>query len=68
MEKNNKVFIDKPITKISIDQTVPYSRHPFRVKNDESLRLLADDIRRNGLLHPIIVRQIVLYSTADKSK
>lgn len=58
MDKNNKIFIDKPITKISIDQTVPYSRHPFRVKNDESLRLLADDIRRNGLLHPIIVRQI----------
>lgn len=58
MITKNNIFIDKPITKILIDQTVPYSRHPFRVKSDESLRLLADDIRRNGLLHPIIVRQI----------
>lgn len=58
MDRKNIVFIDKPITKISINQTVPYSHHPFRVNNDETLRLLADDIRRNGLIHPIIVRQI----------
>ena len=49
-----------PIVKINLADTVPYSKHPFKVCEDDGLRSLAADIEENGLLHPIIVRRISL--------
>lgn len=47
---------DQPIEKIKLEETVPYSKHPFRVPEDDALKALAKDIKENGLLEPIIVR------------
>ena len=49
---------DYPIKKIKIADTLPYSKYPFRVDNDDALKLLAEDIKENGLLQPIVVRAL----------
>lgn len=49
-----------PVTMISIDKTVPYKHHPFKLCNDSRLETLAKDIKEKGLLNPIIVRKISL--------
>lgn len=53
-----KRFEDIPITKVKIENTVPYSKHPFRVVENKQLEKLAEDIKENGLINPIIVRRI----------
>jgi len=50
------------VTLLPIVQLREKSNHPFKVTEDDKLRTLAESIRENGLLHPIIVRAI-----ADKS-
>jgi len=50
------------VTLLPIAQLREKSNHPFKVTEDDKLRTLAESIRENGLLHPIIVRAI-----ADKS-
>ena len=50
------------VTLLPIVQLREKSNHPFKVTEDDKLRTLAESIRENGLLHPIIVR-----STSDKS-
>ncbi|MCI8521413.1 MAG: ParB N-terminal domain-containing protein [Clostridia bacterium] len=47
-----------PITRIKISDTEVYSKHPFRVVHNKALEMLAEDIKENGLLEPIIVRVI----------
>lgn len=44
------------IKKINIEDIVPFKNHPFKVFDDESLNDLAQSIKENGLLNPIIVR------------
>ena len=50
------------VTLLPIAQLREKSNHPFKVAEDDKLRSLAESIRENGLLHPIIVR-----ATSDKS-
>lgn len=47
---------DQPIEKIKLEETVSYSKHPFRVLENAALKALAKDIKEHGLLEPIIVR------------
>ncbi|MBQ2708579.1 MAG: ParB/RepB/Spo0J family partition protein, partial [Clostridia bacterium] len=47
---------------LPIAQLREKSNHPFKVMEDDRLHTLAESIRENGLLHPIIVR-----ATSDKS-
>lgn len=44
-------------TKISIFEIDSFTNHPFKVNNDDSLLELAESIKQNGLLNPIIVRR-----------
>ena len=50
------------VTLLPISQLREKSNHPFKVTEDDKLCALAESIRENGLLHPIIVR-----ATSDKS-
>lgn len=43
--------------KIKIHDIDPFKNHPFQVNNDDSLKELAQSIKDNGLLHPLIVRK-----------
>lgn len=44
------------IVKIKISQIDDFENHPFLVNDDDSLKKLAQSIKENGLLNPIIVR------------
>lgn len=44
------------IVKIKISQIDDFENHPFLVNDDDSLKELAQSIKENGLLNPIIVR------------
>src|SRR2546425_12266562 len=43
---------------VAIHEIVPNPEHPRRHFDDEALGLLADSIRRHGLLQPLVVRRI----------
>lgn len=43
---------------ISINLLRPYSKHPFKVPDDENLEALADSIKCEGLQQPIIIRPV----------
>ena len=45
------------IVRIKISQIDDFKDHPFLVNDDDSLKQLAQSIKENGLLNPIIVRQ-----------
>ena len=42
---------------IRIKDIDPFNNHPFKVIEDESLKTLAESIKENGLLNPVIVRK-----------
>lgn len=62
----NKIFEDLdeydeenyPIEIVEIERLLPYKKNPFRINKDKELELLAEDIKKQGLLHPIVVRTI----------
>lgn len=45
------------LIKIKIKDIDPFKNHPFLVNNDDSLKELAQSIKENGLLNPLIVRK-----------
>lgn len=45
------------IVKINIKNIDSFNNHPFLVKIDDSLYELADSIKENGLLNPLVVRK-----------
>ena len=49
-------MIMEGIVKIKINQIDDFENHPFLVNDDDSLKELAQSIKENGLLNPIIVR------------
>lgn len=51
-------FEQTPIVKIKLSDTEPYSNHPFKVEDNKKIEMLAEDIKENGLLNPILVRVI----------
>jgi len=46
------------IKKIMMEDIKPFKNHPFKVERNEELVELAESIRTNGLINPIIVRPI----------
>ncbi len=46
------------VQELPIDRLIPYENQPFRPYPQEKLIALAEDIRDNGVLSPILVRQI----------
>ena len=57
-EELERKIAAQPIVRIKIADTFPYSKHPFRVVKNKALEMLAKDIKKNGLLNPIVVRVI----------
>ncbi len=49
---------------ISIGKLHPFENHPYKVQDNEEMELLAESIRQNGLLAPILVRP--LENTTDE--
>ena len=48
----------------SIEKLHPFENHPYKVQDNEEMGLLAESIRQNGLLAPILVRP--LENTTDE--
>jgi ParB family chromosome partitioning protein len=46
------------IEKIDINKLNEFKNHPFQVKDDEKMEQLAKSIKENGVLNPIIVREL----------
>ena len=45
-------------THLPIESLVPFERHPYQVKEDESMEALSESIRQYGVLTPILVRPL----------
>ena len=46
------------VEKINLSKIQEFKNHPFKVKDDEQMESLVESIKENGVLNPIIVRQI----------
>ncbi|MCI5786332.1 MAG: ParB/RepB/Spo0J family partition protein [Helicobacter trogontum] len=55
--EKNYTDLDDSMQMIKCDQIIPNPMQPRQIFNDESLRELANSIKENGLLQPIVVRQ-----------
>ena len=60
LENDMEPKISYEVTSIPIDILVLFSNHPFKVVDDEALKMLTDDIAANGLINPIVVRKKVM--------
>ena len=49
---------------ISIEKLHPFENHPYKVQDNEEMEALAESIRQNGVVSPIIVRP--LENTTDE--
>lgn len=47
------------IKEVNISQLNENANHPFKVSDDKKLQILADSIRKDGLMHPIIIRLLL---------
>ena len=43
---------------IPIEKLHPFENHPYKVQDNEEMELLAESIRQNGLLAPVLVRPL----------
>ena len=61
-ESNMRLFgtadIKNDIKKIDINLLVPFENQPFRPYSSDKLRELAEDIKINGILSPVIVKPV----------
>lgn len=48
--------MQETIKHINIDLLIPFENHPFKIRNGIEKEELAESIKENGLLQPIIVR------------
>ncbi len=48
----------KKAANIQLAKLHPFEGHPYRVEDDESMAVLADSIREQGILSPLIVRPL----------
>ena len=53
MNERNREAIRLPI-----DQLYPFVRHPYQVRDDAEMEELAQSVRENGILSPVIVRPL----------
>lgn len=54
MDANN----NKQITEIPISKLRPFEGHPYKVEDNEEMEVLAESIRNNGIMTPLIIRPI----------
>ena len=45
-------------TEIEISRIQPFRNHPFYVRDDEQMDSLVESIKTNGILTPVLVREI----------
>ena len=43
---------------ISIEKLHPFENHPYKVQDNEEMERLAESIKQNGVVSPIIVRPL----------
>ena len=46
------------ITSVELKKLIPFKDHPFRVRDDEQMRMLTESVRSVGVLVPAIVRPL----------
>lgn len=49
---------ETPIKELNIDSLVPFKNHPFRVNDDEEMQKLVESIQAEGVINPILVRNM----------
>lgn len=54
---NDSSNIVEKIEEIEISKIKDFPNHPFKVEDDEKMKLLMDSIEKQGILYPAIVRQ-----------
>ncbi len=54
---NNSSNIVERIEEIEISKIKDFPNHPFKVEDDEKMKILMDSIQKQGVLYPAIVRQ-----------
>ncbi len=46
-----------PVVELKVHEIEAFPRHPFKVKDDEDMKMLVENIKEYGVLHPVIVRE-----------
>ena len=49
---------DTKLENVSIDLLHPFSRHPYKVRDDEAMRDMAESVKQYGVLSPAIARPL----------
>ena len=49
---------NREAVRLPIDQLYPFARHPYQVRDDTEMEELAQSVRENGILSPVIVRPL----------
>ncbi|MBO4678230.1 MAG: ParB/RepB/Spo0J family partition protein, partial [Lachnospiraceae bacterium] len=55
-ERAEKEATVEHVQQLDISKLVPFSGHPFKVRDDEEMEKTVDSIRQFGVLNPVIVR------------
>jgi len=48
--------VQEQVISIPLDKLIPFEKHPFRVTEDADFQKLADSIKENGVLMPVVAR------------
>ena len=61
MTEQRKSFIpdeNETIIQMEIERLKTFKDHPFKVENDDEMKLLKESIEKYGILNPLIVRPL----------
>ena len=56
--KDDTGTLDTKLEYVSIDLLRPFSRHPYKVRDDEAMRDMAESVKQYGVLSPAIARPL----------
>ena len=62
--KNNNTELKAKAARLPIEKLHPFKDHPYKVQDNEEMDALVESIRENGIMSPLIVRQ--LENTTDE--
>ena len=54
----NNITINKDTCFLSLDRLYPYKDNPYKVEDNEEMDELVRSIKQNGVLHPLLVRNV----------
>ena len=54
----NNIRINKDTCFLSLDRLYPYEGNPYKVEDNEEMAELVKSIKHNGVLHPLLVRNV----------